>query len=564
MANKRKRELADGAPESPQIPAMAANLPVTDTVPELVPGSETLDPLNHGSPAGYEQQREQRIKENLQRMQKLGIADLSLKLKTSVAAKRAPRNFSSERKTPIRVLANEPRRRSSRLQNVEPVSYVENVKLTKQEEKLIKYSILLEEGVKPEFYTEEHEKQLGSTELEWTFFVDGYGADGNRIYDPVNGKTCHQCRQKTLGHRTHCSKCQIVQGQFCGDCLYMRYCGLCKPLHALKIGFADTGNTFWKQRKILIGFALLVVGSAIVVCAENQKDGLQPAPCTRRHDVCTTVCFKLCMLLFSINWFLFRSLQIASLGYKSVAHYLIQTMRAPPETEPEETVNNTPHTAKRSLAFTDTEALADDKETHKKLDYKETENGDLENEKSDHDEDCKENDVSILNVGNSCGPEIMEAKIEDEKEDKTTPVSATKTLRSCEPKIDSIARRTRSRNPSVLCIANHARKWLELNLVTTFLGLLLPDAVVLAGDCNLEIGGNEAGGDVKSGPHLDNDIGTNPGNIEVGVSHQYADVTRLSHSVSLPHRHQTRNLLPQSPIKEMIIELQLNSIQISL
>uniref|UniRef100_A0A0A0LLU9 Zinc-finger domain-containing protein n=1 Tax=Cucumis sativus TaxID=3659 RepID=A0A0A0LLU9_CUCSA len=31
------------------------------------------------------------------------------------------------------------------------------------------------------------------------------------------------CRQKTLGHHTHCSKCKLGQGQFCGDCLYARY-----------------------------------------------------------------------------------------------------------------------------------------------------------------------------------------------------------------------------------------------------------------------------------------------------------------------------------------------------
>jgi hypothetical protein len=30
-------------------------------------------------------------------------------------------------------------------------------------------------------------------------------------------------RQKTLGYRTRCSECNMVQGQFCGDCLYMRY-----------------------------------------------------------------------------------------------------------------------------------------------------------------------------------------------------------------------------------------------------------------------------------------------------------------------------------------------------
>ncbi|KFK24410.1 hypothetical protein AALP_AAs65492U000200 [Arabis alpina] len=29
--------------------------------------------------------------------------------------------------------------------------------------------------------------------------------------------------QKTLGHRTRCSECDLVQGQFCGDCLFMRY-----------------------------------------------------------------------------------------------------------------------------------------------------------------------------------------------------------------------------------------------------------------------------------------------------------------------------------------------------
>lgn len=54
--------------------------------------------------------------------------------------------------------------------------------------------ILREEGSRPEVYTEEHEKVLGNTEMSWTLFVDGYGKDGKRIYDPVKGKTCHQCR----------------------------------------------------------------------------------------------------------------------------------------------------------------------------------------------------------------------------------------------------------------------------------------------------------------------------------------------------------------------------------
>ena len=41
-------------------------------------------------------------------------------------------------------------------------------------------------------------------------FVDGYDAQGNRIYDKVNGQTCHQCRQKTLGKRTACAGCESL------------------------------------------------------------------------------------------------------------------------------------------------------------------------------------------------------------------------------------------------------------------------------------------------------------------------------------------------------------------
>lgn len=36
-------------------------------------------------------------------------------------------------------------------------------------------------------------------------------------------------RQKTLGHRTSCSECKSLHGQFCGDCLYMRYLILVSP-----------------------------------------------------------------------------------------------------------------------------------------------------------------------------------------------------------------------------------------------------------------------------------------------------------------------------------------------
>lgn len=74
-----------------------------------------------------------------------------------------------------------------------PVSYSEVV-LAKKGGPLEDEDVKLEEGSKPEVYTEEHEKLLGNTERSWTLFVDGYGKDRKRIYDQVNGKTCHQCR----------------------------------------------------------------------------------------------------------------------------------------------------------------------------------------------------------------------------------------------------------------------------------------------------------------------------------------------------------------------------------
>ncbi|XP_075707965.1 cell division cycle-associated protein 7-like [Rhinoderma darwinii] len=46
-----------------------------------------------------------------------------------------------------------------------------------------------------------------------------------KVYDAVNGSTCHQCRQKTIDTKTNCrnKECRGVQGQFCGPCLRNRY-----------------------------------------------------------------------------------------------------------------------------------------------------------------------------------------------------------------------------------------------------------------------------------------------------------------------------------------------------
>ncbi|XVF17759.1 hypothetical protein REPUB_Repub10bG0151400 [Reevesia pubescens] len=256
----------------------------------------------------YEQSREERIKENLQRMQQLGLKDLSNSLLNSnphLSSRRGRRRIGS--KPPVTPLStplppSAPSRRSSRLQNTTPVSYSEVV-LSKKDELFEDLELKLKNS---EVYTEEHEKLLGSTERSWTLFVDGCGSDGRRIYDSVKGKTCHQCRQKTLGHRTHCSKCNMVQGQFCGDCLYMRY------------------------------------GEHVLEALEN-PNWVCP--------VCRGICnCSLCRQ--AKGWAPTGSLyrKISQMGFKSVAHYLIQTRRV--QTNIEKNPDSVDQvSAKRSLSF---------------------------------------------------------------------------------------------------------------------------------------------------------------------------------------------------------------------
>ncbi|KAG6605263.1 Cell division cycle-associated 7-like protein, partial [Cucurbita argyrosperma subsp. sororia] len=258
----------------------------------------------------YEQSRELRIRENLERMQKLGIFDLSLKLKSSAPSRQNRRRSLNPKASPpsFNLPQEVPVRRSSRLQNVTPVTYSE-LRVERKSKFSEDEGVILEDGSRPEIYSEEHEKRLGSTEKIWTLFVDGYGKDGKRIYDPVKGKTCHQCRQKTLGHRTHCSKCNMVQGQFCGDCLYMRY------------------------------------GEHVLEAQENPS-WICP--------VCRGICnCSLCRQ--AKGWLPTGSLykKIARMGFKSVAHFLIQTKRPQPNSGQNPTDLAS---AKRALSFPDFEA----------------------------------------------------------------------------------------------------------------------------------------------------------------------------------------------------------------
>ncbi|KAG2308157.1 hypothetical protein Bca52824_027905 [Brassica carinata] len=154
-------------------------------------------------------------------MQNLGILNLARKLQSETRP--GKRSYGNSNLAPRSTPPTAPSRRSSRLENSTPVTYNEGVTVNVKGKKTKGDSLLICEGPRVEVYTEEHEKLLGNTERSWTCFVDGYAKDGKRIYDPFKGKTCHQCRQKTLGHRTRCSECDMVQGQFCGDCLFMRY-----------------------------------------------------------------------------------------------------------------------------------------------------------------------------------------------------------------------------------------------------------------------------------------------------------------------------------------------------
>ncbi|KAK9942241.1 hypothetical protein M0R45_007917 [Rubus argutus] len=233
---------------------------------------------------GYEQIRDQRIKENKERMQKLGIFDLSQKLKSRAAPPkrgRTVKDTSDQTKTQYpNPNSGSPPRRSSRLKTVAPVSYVE-IRPKGKRESSWDGEINIKEGSRPEIYTDEHEKLLGDYKDTWDLSVDGYGEDGKRIYDPVKGETCHQCRQKTLGQHTHCCKCDLVQGQFCGDCLYMRYGE--NVMEANK-------NPDW----------VCPVCRGICNCSLCRKEkGWEPTGNLYR--------------------------KVIKLGYKSVAHYLIQT-----------------------------------------------------------------------------------------------------------------------------------------------------------------------------------------------------------------------------------------------
>ncbi|XP_019184226.1 PREDICTED: cell division cycle-associated 7-like protein [Ipomoea nil] len=294
----------------------------------------------------YEQHRAQRIKENMDRMKKLGLLELSKKLKPEIPHPKGSDKHKppSHKKPPS---TDDPPRRSSRLKSMNPVNYSERREASKGGKVAKDVEICIAEGEKPELYTKEHERVLGDSKESWSLYEDGYDEDGQRIYDPDFGKSCHQCRQKTLGLHTECSKCKSFQGQFCGDCLYMRY------------------------------------GENVIEVNENPS-----WICPGCRDICN--CSR-CRRVkgWAPTGAIYKKVLI--LGYKSVAHYLIMTFM---QREKEEAGDENHHPSSIKSSEPSDYDLADDAIVVSDESYDKNEVLEKEKQQLDDDEEEEEEDES--------------------------------------------------------------------------------------------------------------------------------------------------------------------------
>ncbi|XP_038877908.1 uncharacterized protein LOC120070121 isoform X2 [Benincasa hispida] len=211
---------------------------------------------------GYEQLRDQRVRENQERMQKLGIIELSLKLKSTATA--SPRQFPkncSRKEPPNGSPADEPQRRSSRLKTLTPVSYAEIRPKTKKENSR-SIEIRIKEGSQPEIYTEEDAKLLGDCESNWILGVDGYGQDGKRVYDPVNGESCHQCR-----YGENVMEVNLNPNWICPVCRGICNCSQCRQSK----GWMPTGAIYRKARNL--GFKSVAHYLIQTRCSQTNQKG---------------------------------------------------------------------------------------------------------------------------------------------------------------------------------------------------------------------------------------------------------------------------------------------------
>ena len=232
---------------------------------------------------------QRRIEENKARMGSLGLVEaVQDTLKSVQPAKKRRQNRPSSTKT--KHDKGEPvRRRSKRVAGESAPELHEAVGQERPVEEVEEYGI-------------EHVKALGHCTSPWELFVDGYDAQGNRVYDKAAGMTCHQCRQKTLGKRTSCSSCESLQGVFCGDCLYMRYgenidelpkdgwaCPPCRDLcncsfHRSRRGWCPTGSLYRKAQAE--GYPSV----AHYLVLQNLKDCEETRACAREMWGCLVEC----------------------------------------------------------------------------------------------------------------------------------------------------------------------------------------------------------------------------------------------------------------------------------
>ena len=243
----------------------------------------------------YERARAEKIAENKARMKALGLVDardaIARGAREDAARKRQRRVMMMSTTTSAPTTTTQPRRASRRQQGEAPEQF-DPANLSSARD-------LFEPAYAEELYDDAHVEALGAREREWTLFVDGYDERGRRIYDPVNGQCCHQCRQKTKGLRTACAGCGMMRGVYCGDCLYMRHgenieeatakgdawrCPSCRDICncsfcRTKKGYPPTGSMY--RRALAMGYDSV----AHYLVLTNQRDEAKRAAAERAAAV---------------------------------------------------------------------------------------------------------------------------------------------------------------------------------------------------------------------------------------------------------------------------------------
>lgn len=162
----------------------------------------------------YEAERRAKIERNKRRMAELGVLAAKRALDARDASDGGRKRMPRAKDFNLKNDAGAPTRTSRRVRKEAPEAFTVD--------DLARARELMEVTYAEEWYEDAHAKALGTAGETWTLFRDGYDELGRRIYDPVNGECCHQCRQKTKGLRTKCGGCGSMRGVYCGDCLWMR------------------------------------------------------------------------------------------------------------------------------------------------------------------------------------------------------------------------------------------------------------------------------------------------------------------------------------------------------